>query len=486
LHAHGKLLNDVLGSVKFRKVFVISAWNRRIMRKIIVSAYLLVITLTLSAQSADSLMFRKIYDEVLSNGACYDWLHSLCKDVGHRLSGSPQADMAVRWGEAAMKEAGFDTVWLQPVTVPKWVRGQKEYGEILGVGQVDILALGGSIATPSDGITANVIYVADFAALEKLGKSNIQGKIVFFDEYYDPTNINTFISYGQCVPYRSKGASEAAKYGAVAVIIRSVTPAFDDYPHTGNMNYQDGVTKIPAVAISTVDAERLKTALKNNQELQFRLVTYSQTLESVPSFNVVGELTGTEFPNEVIVVGGHLDSWDVGEGAHDDGAGCVQSMEVLRTIQALQGRPKRTIRCVLYMNEENGNKGGHAYADWAATQAEKHILAFESDAGGFSPRGFGIDGDAQYVPHFQQLLPWLAPYNIHHIQAGWGGVDIGPLKENGTLLLGLVPDSQRYMDYHHTANDTFDKVNKRELELGAATMTSVVWWVSEHGLPALK
>lgn len=476
----------MLGSVKFRKVFVISASNIPAMRKILVFVVFCSASWLLKAQSVDSIMFRKIYDEVLSNGACYGWLHSLCKDVGHRLSGSPQADMAVRWGEDVMKKAGFDKVWLQPVMVPKWVRGQKEYGEILGIGQVDVLALGGSIATPTDGITANVIYVENFEALEKLGKNNIQGKIVFFDEYYDPTNINTFVSYGQCVPYRSKGASEAAKYGAIAVIIRSVTPALDDYPHTGNMNYQDGIPKIPAVAISTVDAEILKTSLEKDKQLQFRLVTYSQTLESVPSFNVVGELTGSEFPNEVIVVGGHLDSWDVGEGAHDDGAGCVQSMEVLRTIQALHGRPKRTIRCVLYMNEENGNKGGHAYADWAAAQPEKHILAFESDAGGFSPRGFGIDGDKQFVPYFQQLLPWLEPYNIHHIDAGWGGVDIGPLKENGTLLLGLVPDSQRYMDYHHTANDTFDKVNKRELELGAATMTSVVWWVSEYGLPALK
>jgi len=384
-----------------------------------------------------------------------------------------------------MEAAEFDSVWLQPIMVPKWIRGQKEYAEIIGVGQVDVLALGGSIATPPDGITAEVVYARDFTELENLGREQVEGKIVFFDEFFDPTNIRTFESYGQCVEYRWRGASEAAKYGAVAVVIRSVTPALDDFPHTGSMKYFDDAPKIPAVAISTEDAELLKSKIEG-QNIDFKLVTFSQTLEDVPSFNVIGQLTGSEFPNEVIVVGGHLDSWDVGEGAHDDGAGCVQSMEVLRSIKAITGKPKRTIRCVLYMNEENGNRGGHAYADWAAEQDEQHIMAFESDAGGFSPRGFTLDADAAYVKHFQKLKPWLLPYGIHHIESGWGGVDISPLKSQETILIGLVPDSQRYMDYHHTANDVFENVNKRELELGAATMSSVIWWVSEYGIPDIK
>ncbi|MFN3940731.1 MAG: M20/M25/M40 family metallo-hydrolase, partial [Chitinophagales bacterium] len=257
----------------------------------------------------------------------------------------------------------------------------------------------------------------------------------------------------------------------------------DDFPHTGSMRYLDESKKIPAVAISTVDAELLSAVLKKNPETEFKLLTWCKTLPDVKSYNVIAEITGTEFPDEVIVVGGHLDTWDVGEGAHDDGAGCVQSMEVLRTLKALNIKPKRTIRCVLYMNEENGNRGGHAYADWAKTTNEKQIAAFESDAGGFSPRGFTIDyPDNTMIANFQQLKPLFLPYGVYHIEAGYGGVDIGPLKELGTVLIGLHPDSQRYMDYHHTANDTFDKVNKRELSLGAATMTAVAWWISENGI----
>ncbi|HAE12848.1 MAG: M28 family peptidase [Chitinophagales bacterium] len=453
------------------------------MKKIAVALVLAFSFYQAEAQNyADSVAFRKIFNEVLTNGECYDWLHDLCKDVGHRLSGSPQADMAVRWGEAVMREAGFDSVWLQPVMVPKWVRGQKEYAEILGVGQVDVLALGGSIATPTDGITAQVVYAETFDDLEKLGREKIAGRIVFFNEYFDPTNINTFESYGQCVPYRWKGASEAAKYGAAAVVIRSVGSAYDDFPHTGSMRYLDPEQQIPAVALSTMDADVLKEALQQNADLQFRLVTYSQTLEMVPSFNVIGELRGTTYPDEVLVVGGHLDSWDVGEGAHDDGAGCVQSMEVLRTLRASMGQPKRTVRCVLFMNEENGVKGGHAYADWAGTTGQKNLFAMESDAGGFTPRGFSLT-DSAYVSYFQGLKPLFEPYNIHYIEYGYGGTDIHPLEDHGTLMAGLVPDSQRYMDYHHTENDIFEHVNKRELELGAGTMACLVWYISEYGLP---
>ncbi|MBP9705818.1 MAG: M20/M25/M40 family metallo-hydrolase, partial [Chitinophagales bacterium] len=265
--------------------------------------------------------------------------------------------------------------------------------------------------------------------------------------------------------------------------VRSVSSAMDEFPHTGSMRYLDENKKIPAVAISTLDAELLSATLAEFPKTEFKLLTWCKFLPDVKSYNVIAEITGSEFPNEVITVGGHLDSWDVGEGAHDDGAGCVQSMEVLRTIKALNIKPKRTIRCVLFMNEENGNRGGHAYADWAKTTNEKHIAAMESDAGGFSPRGFTIEDDSDaIVKIFTDLKPLFLPYGVYYIQRGHGGTDIGPLKELGTTLIGLVPDSQRYMDIHHTANDTFDKVNKRELSLGAATMTSVVWWISENGI----
>ncbi|MBP9188211.1 MAG: M20/M25/M40 family metallo-hydrolase [Chitinophagales bacterium] len=453
------------------------------MKKIYFAVFSMLLSIQMYAQESDSTIIRNIYTEILYNGKCYEWLHDLCKDVGHRLSGSPQADMSVRWAKETLDDEGFDKVWLQEVMVPRWIRGQKEYAEIIGVGQVEVLALGNSIATPEDGIQAQVIEVHNFDELEKAGEENIKGKIVFFNHYWEHEYINTFESYSPCVEYRWKGPSEAAKYGAVAVVVRSVSSAMDEFPHTGSMRYLDENKKIPAVAISTLDAELLSATLAEFPKTEFKLLTWCKFLPDVKSYNVIAEITGSEFPNEVITVGGHLDSWDVGEGAHDDGAGCVQSMEVLRTIKALNIKPKRTIRCVLFMNEENGNRGGHAYADWAKTTNEKHIAAMESDAGGFSPRGFTIEDDSDaIVKIFTDLKPLFLPYGVYYIQRGHGGTDIGPLKELGTTLIGLVPDSQRYMDIHHTANDTFDKVNKRELSLGAATMTSVVWWISENGI----
>jgi Zn-dependent M28 family amino/carboxypeptidase len=381
-----------------------------------------------------------------------------------------------------MKKAGFDKVWLQEVMVPHWVRGQKEYGEIIGVGQVDILALGGSVSTPPTGIVANIVEVSDFDELRKLGRENIEGKIVFYNHIFPQNVINSFEGYGEAGPYRWYGPDSASAYGAIASITRSVSSAQDDYPHTGGTGFRSGNPAIPAVAISTLDAELLHEALLANPDLEFKLITNCKMLGEIKSYNVIGEITGSELPGEIIVVGGHLDSWDVGEGAHDDGAGCMQSMEVVRALKALNIQPKRTIRCVLFMNEENGLKGGHGYSAWAATTNEKHIAAVESDAGGFSPRGFGIDGNFLQHPHIESLKKILLPYGVYHLREGHGGADIGPLKKYGTVLFGVSPDSQRYMDLHHTANDTFDKINKRELHLSAATMAMLCWWLSEYGV----
>ncbi len=433
-------------------------------------------------QTADSIQFRKLFDETMNNGQAYDWLHYLCKDIGHRLSGSPQAEMAVYWAEAEMKKAGFDKVWLQQVTVPHWVRGEKEYGEIIGVGQVDILALGGSIATPENGIAADVIEVSSFDELRKIGKENIKGKIVFFNHVFPQNVINSFEGYGDAGPFRWYGPDSASAYGAIASITRSVSSSHDDFPHTGSTGFRSGNPPIACAAISTMDADILHEALKKDPSTKFKMILNCKKLDDVISYNVIGEITGSVFPNEIIVVGGHLDSWDVGEGAHDDGAGCMQSMEVVRTMKAAGIKPKRTIRCVLFMNEENGVKGGHGYADWAKTTTEKHIAAVESDAGGFSPRGFSVDSDFLQHKNLDQLKKLLLPYGIYRIEAGHGGTDIGPLEEFGTMLFGVSPDSQRYMDLHHTANDTFDKVNKRELHLSAATMAMLCWWLSEYGV----
>lgn len=437
----------------------------------------------MNAQTNDSIQFRKIFDEVMLNGQAYEQLHYLCKGIGHRISGSPQADMAVRWGEAEMKNAGFDKVWLQEVLVPHWERGQKEYGEIIGFGQVEILALGGSIATPQNGIIANVIEVKDFEELKKMGKEKVKGKIVFFNHVFPQNVINSFEGYGEAGPYRWYAPDSASAYGAMASITRSVGSAYDDFPHTGSTAFRSGNEAIPCVAISTMDADMLHNALEKEPSVKFKMILNCEKFPDVKSYNVIGEITGSEFPNEIIVVGGHLDSWDIGEGAHDDGAGCVQSMEVVRALISINIKPKRTIRCILFMNEENGNMGGKTYGEYAKNSTtEKHIAALESDAGGFSPRGISTDPKFQNYSRFNELKKIFLPYGVYYFSPGHGGTDIGPLAAAGTLLFGLTPDSQRYMDLHHTANDTFDKVHKRELHMGAATMAMFCWWISEYGV----
>lgn len=429
-------------------------------------------------------MIRKFFNEVLSNGKCYGMLDHLSNNIGGRLAGSPQAAKAVDWGKRTMEFLGFDKVWLQEVMVPHWVRGEKEQAKILSgkeKSEVRICALGNSIGTGPKGITANIIEVKSFKELEKLGRKSIEGKIVFFNRAFEPTNIHTGAAYGGSVDQRSSGAVEAAKYGAIGVVVRSMTFSMDDHPHTGAMHYDDSVTKIPACAISTMGATQLSEAIKLDASTKFY---FRQTCEMLPdekSFNVIGEIKGSAYPDEIIVVGGHLDSWDIGDGAHDDGTGIVQSIEVLRLFKTLGIRPKRTIRAVLYMNEENGMKGGLKYGELAKSNNENHIAAIESDGGGFTPRAFGVDGNADIINKMQPWVILFKQYGISEIKAGWGGVDISPLKKLGTPLISYMCDSQRYFDYHHSEIDTFAKVHKRELELGAGCMAALVWLISEYG-----
>ena len=441
---------------------------------------------SISAQSSDSIMVRKIYNEILTNAKCYPNLDYLSNQIGGRLSGSPEAQKAVEWTFKAMKEAGADTVYLQECMVPHWKRGVKESAKIIspkgGSTAVAICALGGSIATPKEGLTANVVEVKTFEELAALGEKEIKGKIVFFNRPMDPTQILTFHAYGDAVGQRWAGAMQAGKYGAVGVVVRSMTLALDDNPHTGSMGYDATITKIPACAISTNGANLLSKMLKEDASVKFTFRQSCETLPDVKSYNVIGEIRGTDNKEEIIVVGGHLDAWDNGDGAHDDGAGIVQSIEVLRTFKAMGIRPKRTIRAVAFMNEENGGRGGIKYAEAALSKNEKHIAAIESDAGGFTPRGFGIDAPDEKIKLLMKWKPLLAPYGLHDIGPGHGGVDIDHLKDQGVTLIGFMPDSQRYFDYHHTSIDTFDKINKRELELGAASMAALVWLMSEYGI----
>lgn len=437
------------------------------------------------AQTTDSVTIRKIYDEALARGKSYEWLRYLTKQVGPRLSGSTGAQKAVDWTKQLMEQQGFDRVFLQEVMVPHWVRGAKEEAYIQNGKQkitVPIAALGGSVATGPKGVNAAVIEVKSFAELRAMSPDKVKGKIVFYNRPMDPTKINTFEAYGGAVEQRANGATEAAKLGAVGAIVRSMTNIHDDLPHVGGMRYATGVALIPTAAISTNGADLLSKLVQENPNLTFYFKQNCETLPDAKSYNVVGEIKGSEKPDEIIVVGGHLDSWDLAEGAHDDGAGCVQSIEVLRILKTLGIRPKRTIRAVMFMNEENGLKGGVQYADLAKKNNENHIAAVESDNGGFTPRGFGIVGSPVQRAKVMLWKPLLAPYGLLEIGPGGGGADIGPLAQQGTALFGFKPDSQRYFDYHHTAADKFETVSQRELELGAASMAALVYLLDQYGL----
>ncbi len=452
--------------------------NRIIPFIFIVSA----LSFNLSAQD-DSTFIKTIYNTALSKGKAYEDLRSLCKDIGARLTGSAEAEMAIEWGKLKMEKYGFDKVYLQEIKVPHWERGTKEVGWIkFNNGELiktNMLALGGSIGT-NGVLSGEIIEFKSIDELKNSTKDVVEGKIVFLNQPMDEQQINTFRAYGGCYPIRGNGAVEGARLGAKAVIIRSLGLPIDEHPHTGSMHYEDDVTKIPAAAISTKDAELLSLLL-NRGTLDFVMEMDCRSYPDVTSYNVIGELTGTETPDEIITFGGHLDSWDTGEGAHDDGAGIVHSLEAMRILKTLGYKPKNTLRLVFFMNEENGNKGGESYAKWVHEKGEKQIAAVESDRGGFTPRGFHVDGNSSQIDFLKQLEKHFTPYDLHIFEKGYGGVDISPLKNyyEDIPLFGFVPDSQRYFDFHHAPSDVFENVNKRELELGCASMASFLYLLDQ-------
>ncbi len=421
----------------------------------------------------------------LNGNSAYALLAELTTACGPRLSGSPGAARAVDLTAAMMRRYGFVNVRAESLMVPHWVRGPVEDAQLLdGRGRrraLAVAALGGSVATPRTGITAGVIEVRSFDELRAAGP-RAAGKIVFFNRPMDPTTFNTFGGYGGAVDQRASGAIEAARVGAVGVIVRSVTLAHDNVPHTGSMSYADSIVKIPAVAIGIRDAELLSTTVARDPRARVRIRLSCQTLPDAPSANVLGELVGSERPDEVIVIGGHLDCWDKGVGAHDDGAGCMQAIEALRLLKVLGITPKRTIRAVMFMNEENGSRGGRAYAADPHRTTERHVAAIEADRGGFTPRGFAVQADSATVERVRRWAPLLDIVGAGQISAGHAGVDVSPIVDAGATGFGLIVDHHRYFDVHHSANDTLQAVHPRELELGAIAGALLVYLLSEEGL----
>lgn len=439
-------------------------------------------------QDEDAFFIRDIYDHSLTTGQCYPWLEHLSENIGGRLAGSVESEQAISYVKDQLMTLGLDTVYLQECEVPTWQRGSTEIVRIVsGKGkaiELKALSLGNSEGTGSKGVEAEVLEFQNLDDLKAADPNSIKGKIIFFNRPMDPRQIRTFYAYGGAVDQRGSGPALAGRMGAAGCIVRSMTTRLDDVPHTGVTVFGEDDPKIPAMAISTNDAEKLSQKMQNGT-----VKIYMQNDASVgprkKSYNVIGEIRGSTYPNEIILVGGHLDSWDVGGGAHDDGSGCVHAMQVLHTIKTLEYTPQRTLRCVLFMNEENGLGGGKAYAKASNSAEEYHMAAIESDAGGFSPRGFTCDAEEDIFnlkfTNVVKWLPLLEPYGLF-LQKGGSGADINPLKSQRGLLFGLRPDSARYFDFHHTENDRIDAVNKRELELGAAAMTSLVYLLDKYGI----
>ena len=427
------------------------------------------------------------YGDALEFKESYELLRGLSKDVGQRLSGSEGAKKAVLWSKEVMENYGFDTVYLQEVMVPHWERGELEEAYFYnGKNKINlsILGAGGTVSTPKEGITAEVVEVSSLDEVDELGRENVEGKIVFYNKAFNQRYINQGASYGQTGFQRRSGAVKAAEHGALASVFRSLSSStYEDFPHTGGMSYREGLDSIPHGGLGVLSSEKLSQALKENPRLTLTVRLSGKWFPDALSHNVVGELRGSKSPEKIITVGGHLDSWDVGEGAHDDGAGCVHSIGALRLFQKQNIKPNNTIRAVMFMNEENGLRGGQKYADVAVMDNEQHIAAIESDASGYVPRGFGFSGSDEQHKKIQDWLKYFDKNTISYFSKGGGGADIGPLhRQTGTPMFGLSIDGQKYFEMHHTAKDVFELVNARELELGTASMASLVYLIDKYGL----
>lgn len=433
----------------------------------------------------DSIIVSQIFEETLANSEIPEHLRILSKEIGSRMVGTEQAEQAVKWIALQLRELKADSVYLQPVQIPIWTRGEKEKAFMMseqGEKQaMSVLALGNSIGT--DGVlNAEVVEITSWEELKAMPDEHIKGKFIFYNRPMDPTKRDPFDAYVEAVDQRGIGAIEAAKKGAIGALVRSLTLAIDDYPHTGAMQYDDSVKKIPAAALSTLAADRLSDALGKNPRLKFSLEMHCSTLPDIISHNVIAEIKGSTYPEEYVTIGAHTDTWDVGEGASDDATGIAQTIEALRLFKTLGLNPKRSVRFIFYMNEESGAHGGEQYASEVERKKEKHLASIESDAGGFQPVGFRFSGASKPMAKVQQYSTLLVPYGIGQIKEGHRGVDIAPMKDLSPVLLSLDCESHRLFDIHHSALDTLETLNFREVGLGAAAMTTMAYLISEKGL----
>lgn len=429
-------------------------------------------------QNAERLMMR-----ALESNTAWETLSYLTDEIGPRLSGSRGAALAVKWTTERFRSWGIE-VRNEPVIVPHWVRGEERASLVTHNHQKIVLtALGGSVATPPAGITAEIVEVSSFDELKQLGPK-VRGKIVFYNNPMDMNLVrsgHSFEAYGRAVQVRGAGASRAAEYGAVASLIRSVGSASLRSTHTGAMRYDPKFPEIPAAAMTAEDAMLVHRLLARGDRVRMHLVLTPKTLPDVDSANVVAEIRGSEHPEEIVVVSGHLDSWDLATGAIDDGAGVAMAMETLHLIKDLGLQPRRTIRCVLYMNEENGLRGGRAYAAAHAKEIAAHVAAIESDAGGAAPTGFSttVKGDALTRLESRAHALLARVNSARFEQSDEVGADISPLTDAGVPSFGLLPDPLHYFDYHHSPADTLDKIDPKELSGDVAALATLTWLIAD-------
>ena len=414
----------------------------------------------------------KLIDAAMTDFEGYDRLAYLCYRIGNRLSGSPGLDRAVAWSAEQMKAAGLSNVRTIPVKVPHWVRGNESARMLTPLERpLHMLGLGMSVGTPPGGITADVAAVSDFNELEKLGREKVQGRIVVYNEVYR--------GYGPTVVYRRSGASRAAALGAVAVLVRSITPLAMEIPHTGEMRYDEGSPRIPAAAISPEDAMMMARLYADGVPVRVHLEMGAHMEPDADSADVIGEIPGKEHPEEVVVLGGHLDSWDVGQGAQDDGASVIACLQAVALMKKLGLEPRRTIRVAFWVNEENGGRGGEAYRAWIGDRIGQQVAAIEMDGGAETPRGFGAAVDVQSLELLRDVAKMLERIGAGEITGGGGGEDISPLMRDGVPGLAERTTGLHYFDWHHSEADTFDKVGLDDFRKNVAALAVMTYVLAD-------